>query len=94
LHKTGLLISIGRYPYQNVANNPISNVDINGDSIWVNIEGQDYYFAKNGDIGYGFFSGKDGSLYSGSDEFACELTNGLTELMELTTKKYRQEWGR
>jgi len=42
-------------PYQYVANNPISNVDINGDSIWVNIGGQDYYFAKNGDKGYGFF---------------------------------------
>ena len=80
-------------PYQNVANNPISNVDINGDSIWVNIEGQDYYFAKNGDIGYGFFSGKDGSLYSGSDEFACELTNGLTELMGVNDEEVQARMG-
>ena len=80
-------------PYQYVANNPISNVDINGDSIWVNIGGQDYYFAKNGDKGYGFFSGKDGSLYSGDDEFACELTNGLTELMGVNDEEIQARMG-
>jgi RHS repeat-associated protein len=80
-------------PYQYVANNPISNIDINGDSIWVNIGGQDYYFAKNGDKGYGFFSGKDGSLYEGDDDFANQLTSGLTELMGVKDDEVQARMG-
>jgi RHS repeat-associated protein len=80
-------------PYQYVANDPIKNIDANGDSINVNIGGQEYYFAKNGDNGYGFFSVKDGSLYSGDDEFACELTNGLTELMGVKDDEVQARMG-
>jgi RHS repeat-associated protein len=68
-------------PYQYGANNPINNIDINGDSIWVNIEGQDYYFASNGNKGYGFFSAKDGALYGGDNSFVNELTSNLSDLM-------------
>ena len=80
-------------PYQYVANNPISNIDINGDSIWVNVGGQDYYFAKNGDMGYALFNGSDGSLYEGDDEFASQVTNGINEIMGMKDDEIQARMG-
>jgi len=72
-------------PYQYAANNPISNIDVNGDSIWVQVmmnaetrEMQNHYYGqvdgKWGLVGY------DGKLYSGTNEFAGQITGALNEL--------------
>ena len=79
-------------PYQYGANNPIKNIDINGDSIWVtvhaNITNQDgssgiqtsrYYYGqdKNGNSG---FLDASGNLYSGSNTFVNQVSSALEEL--------------
>lgn len=80
-------------PYQYVANDPIKNIDINGDSIWVSLDGQDYYFAKNGDKGYGFFSSKNGALYEGDDKFVKSLSENLNELMGVQDEEVQSRLG-
>jgi RHS repeat-associated protein len=72
-------------PYQYAANNPISNIDVNGDSIWVQVmmnaetrEMQNHYYGQvDGKWG---LVGSDGKLYSGSNEFAGQITGALNEL--------------
>jgi RHS repeat-associated protein len=80
-------------PFQYVANNPISNIDVNGDSIWVSIGGQDYYYGKNGDKDYAFFSGKDGAQYKGTDDFAKVLSGALKELMGVKDEEIQARLG-
>jgi RHS repeat-associated protein len=67
----------GLNPYQYAANNPIDNIDINGDSIWVTIGAQQYYFGNTKEGGYGFY-GSDGKKYDGNDKFANTLSTALT----------------
>ncbi len=67
----------GVSPFQYAANNPINGMDLNGDSIWVNSGGQNYYFGNTKDGGYGFY-GSDGNKYSGDDNFVYTLGTDLT----------------
>src|SRR5690606_10714874 len=72
-------------PYQYAANNPISNIDINGDSIWVQVmmnaetrEMQNHYYGQvDGKWG---LVGSDGKLYSGDNAFAKSITGALDEI--------------
>jgi hypothetical protein len=78
-----------KYPWQSpycfAANNPVNNIDINGDSIWVSVYNQDtktndrYYYGsdKNGDQG---FLDSSGNIYSGDNQYVSDLTNALSEL--------------
>jgi RHS repeat-associated protein len=72
-------------PYQYGANNPINNIDVNGDSIFVQVmvnaetrEMQNYYYGQVGDK-WGLV-GSDGKLYSGSNEFAGQISGALDEI--------------
>jgi RHS repeat-associated protein len=72
-------------PYQYGANNPISNIDVNGDSIFVQImvnaetrEMQKYYYGQVGDK-WGLV-GSDGKMYDGKDEFAGQITGALNDI--------------
>ncbi|MBU3745375.1 MAG: hypothetical protein FGM61_12670, partial [Sediminibacterium sp.] len=72
-------------PYQYAANNPISNIDINGDSIFVQVmmnketrEVQNHYYGQvDGKWG---LVGSDGKLYSGDDNFAKSIAGALDDL--------------
>ncbi|MBS4042289.1 MAG: hypothetical protein KGZ59_00535 [Chitinophagaceae bacterium] len=72
-------------PYQYGANNPINNIDVNGDSIFVQImvnaetrAFQNYYYGQVGDK-WGLV-GTDGNLYSGDNEFAGQISAALDEI--------------
>jgi RHS repeat-associated protein len=72
-------------PYQYGANNPISNIDVNGDSIFIQImvnaetrEMQKYYYGQVGDK-WGLV-GSDGKMYDGKDEFAGQITGALNDI--------------
>lgn len=75
----------GLSPYQYGANNPINNIDVNGDSIWVPIlmnaetalSKYHYYGQVDGRWG---LVGTDGKLYSGNDAFAGQIVSALNEL--------------
>jgi RHS repeat-associated protein len=62
-------------PYQYVANNPISNIDINGDSIWVNISKDERYYYQNGDL-----YSADGKKYKGNNKDAKTFRNALNKI--------------
>ncbi len=72
-------------PYQYGANNPINNIDVNGDSIfvWVTTNAETraqtryYYGQVEGKWG---LVGDDGKLYSGDDAFAKSITGALDEV--------------
>jgi len=79
-------------PYQYAANNPISNIDINGDSIWVTVtstitnadgttsaQNDRYYYGQDASGNYGFLDGS-GAIYSGTDAFVGQLTSALGDL--------------
>ena len=68
-------------PYSYTANNPISYIDVNGDSIWTTIGNTQYYFG-NHDGKWGLYD-QSGGMYSGDDKWANQLTSSLTELANL-----------
>ena len=81
-------------PYQYAANNPISNIDINGDSIMVSvvntvkdINGKktttttQYYYGQDSNGNYGFLDAS-GNMYSGNDQFVGQLTTALNKLRQ------------
>jgi RHS repeat-associated protein len=80
-------------PYSYAANNPINNIDVNGDSIWMflnthitnpdgttSIQTNKYYYGNVNDT-YGFINAS-GNLYSGNDNFVNQLTSGLNSLRQ------------
>ncbi len=84
-------------PYQYAANNPIRNVDINGDSIWAtintNITNPDgtsgiqttrYHYGQDANGNYGFIDGC-GNLYSGNNTFVNQLSSALGDLRSEST---------
>jgi RHS repeat-associated protein len=78
----------GLTPFHYAANNPVNTIDINGDSIWVNIGGQNYYFGNTKENGYGFY-GADGKKYDGDDKFANTLSSALTGFANSTDKEVK-----
>ncbi len=74
-------------PYQYGANNPVGNIDVNGDSIvttlTTEIDGKmtniDYTYRTGANGEYGFFDAQ-GSRYSGDDSFMNSLTDALSNL--------------
>ena len=79
-------------PYQYAANNPISIIDINGDSIWVvtknnftdangnqSIQENKYYYGQDKNGAYGFLDGS-GAIYSGSESFIEEVKTAIDKI--------------
>ncbi|WP_051291073.1 M91 family zinc metallopeptidase [Pedobacter glucosidilyticus] len=74
-------------PYQYGANNPIKNIDINGDSIWVSItttvnnaaQTDKYYYGQDAKGNYGFID-QSGSMYSGGNKFIGQVGTALSDL--------------
>ena len=64
-------------PYQYAANDPIKNIDINGDSIWVNVGENERYYYENNKL-----YRPDGTVYKnkGMNSFAKDILNGLNEI--------------
>jgi len=69
----------GLSPYQYGANNPINNIDVNGDSIIVNAGGNRYSYGFTQTGGYGFYDNK-GGLYSGNDKYLNAVNSALGRL--------------
>jgi len=69
----------GLSPYQYGANNPVINIDVNGDSIWVAVGNQKYYYGNTKELGYGFYD-KSGNLYNGNDKFVSQVNGALARL--------------
>ncbi len=59
-------------PYQYAANNPVLNIDVNGDSIWVNYADQN---GKNQRLLY-----TSGMNYKGSDKFVSSVISTLNDM--------------
>ena len=76
-------------PYQYGANNPVRNIDINGDTIvttlTTKIDGKmaniNYTYRAGSDGQYGFFD-SSGNKYSGNDSFMNNLSGALASLRE------------
>ena len=76
-------------PYQYAANNPVVNLDINGDSIITTLTTQvdgktvnvDYTYRTDSKGNYGFFDAQ-GNKYSGEDAFMNNLSKALADLRE------------
>jgi len=81
----------GLNPYQYGANDPIKNIDINGDSIWISINGQNYYFGNTKDGGWGFYGG-NGEKYNGDDKFANAVSSALTGFANVNDPEVRDRF--
>ena len=81
-------------PYQYAANNPVCNIDVNGDNIWVSVVNTTtdangntnttksrYYYGQNSNGNYGFLDAS-GNIYSGNDKFVGQLTTALGDLRQ------------
>jgi RHS repeat-associated protein len=88
-------------PYSYAANNPVINVDINGDSIWTTIqitvdgggtESFRMYFGKNKDGGYNFFYENGTAYESGSDENVDALQEGLNVIASTSDKQVSERF--
>jgi hypothetical protein len=66
-------------PYQYAANNPISFLDINGDSIQVNSGGQNYHYGYTEKTGYGMYD-KSGQIYVGKDKTLNAINGALARM--------------
>lgn len=66
-------------PYQYAGNDPVGNVDVNGDSIRVAVSGVQYYYGYTEKGGYGFYD-KSGNIYSGNDKFIGQVSRVLGRL--------------
>jgi len=79
-------------PYQYGANNPISIIDVNGDSIWIviktnvtdasgnqSIKEDKYYYGQDKNGAYGFLDGS-GAVYSGSEAFVGDVTTAIDKI--------------
>ena len=65
-------------PYQYTANNPINFIDINGDSIWISLNGSNYYFGNTENGGWGFYGSNGVKLKTDSRNI-----NALSETLTL-----------
>lgn len=74
-------------PYAYVANNPVNNIDLRGDSITtvvtsiVNASAVNttYYYGQDANGNFGFID-SNGQIYSGGDQFVTSLTTALGDL--------------
>ena len=74
-------------PYQYGANNPVNNIDINGDSIVTTLTTEiggkmknvTYTYRQNPEGSYGFYDAS-GNTYSGDNQYMENLTNALSSL--------------
>ncbi|MDO4200498.1 MAG: RHS repeat-associated core domain-containing protein, partial [Clostridia bacterium] len=67
-------------PYAWCANNPINNIDLNGDTIIFKENQTIFYYMKVGDS-YGFYDA-NGKKYDGKNSFVSELTNALQSIKD------------
>lgn len=87
-------------PYQYGANDPIRNIDVNGDSIWVTVNTQianpdgsttlqtnRFYYGRDNQGNYGFLDPSTGKLYSGDNNFLTQASNALGNLRSGTVGK-------
>ena len=65
--------------YQYAANNPVLNIDVNGDSIIVNSGGATYNYGFTQNGGYGFYD-SSGNIYSGNDVFVNQISAAIAKL--------------
>jgi len=81
-------------PYQYAANDPAKNIDVNGDSLFVDVTTYSVdaqgnrtsttnklYYGYNDCTGYGFFN-SDGTLYAGGDAGVGQVADALKNLTE------------
>jgi len=81
-------------PYQYAANNPVCNIDVNGDSIWASVVNTTtdangntnttkslYFYGQDSNGNYGFLDAS-GNIYSGNDKFVGQLTTALGDLRQ------------
>jgi hypothetical protein len=79
-------------PYDYTANNPISVIDINGDSIWVaiktniidasgnqSIKEDKYYYGQDKSGTYGFLDGS-GTIYTGAETFIGDVGTAIDKI--------------
>ena len=66
-------------PYQYAYNDPMGINDINGDSIWITISGNRFYFGNNSNGVWGFYN-QAGKLTSFSDTWVNSLSGALTRM--------------
>jgi len=79
-------------PYHYGANNPISIIDVNGDSIWIvikrnindasgnqSIKEDKYYYGQDKNGTYGFLD-QSGAIYSGSESFVGDVTTAIDKI--------------
>lgn len=65
--------------YQFAGNNGLRYVDVNGDSITVNLSGVRYNYGFSQTGGYGFYD-NTGNLYSGNDPYINSVSSSLAKL--------------
>ena len=73
-------------PYAYAGDNPVNNIDMNGDSISVNINNTMYYYQQNSQGQYGF-ADTDGNSYMGDNPFLGDVSYALGNLTSGKTGK-------